>query len=126
MQFQNSNFLTTALLLPCAMPPTSTSADGLGHLQPQLVCCSQLDELLQHCSVHCMPLSSHLLNGQVCTVQGGTGQQAGRELRLNPTPAAEHSTVSQYMSSQNDDGSMTESPAYRSGVDINFLRSHDL
>lgn len=64
-------------------------------------------------------------NTHARNVQGVTGQEGTGELRLNVMPAVEQSKA-QYLWSQSNDGSMTDSPAYRSGVDINFLRSHGI
>ncbi|KAL3136710.1 hypothetical protein ABBQ38_005943 [Trebouxia sp. C0009 RCD-2024] len=71
--------------------------------------------------------AGHASHGQAHAphFQDHRGLLAGHDLRLNLTPAAEQSKAYQYPLSQTGGGPMPESPEYRSGVDINFLRHHD-
>ncbi len=59
-----------------------------------------------------------------------SGKQRSNNLMLDLTPAAERSKAFWFGSSHglstDNIGGQPDSPVYRSGIDINFLRTHDL
>lgn len=84
---------------------------------------TQLATLIAVCREFSDPLACST-SCNVCPVQDSpSGHTSGGELKLNLTPAAELSKASQALGLE---APMSDSPAYRSGVDINFLRHHDI
>lgn len=59
-----------------------------------------------------------------------SNRQGGNPLNLGLVPAAEQSKASVYKASQGVESDVAarqpESPMYRSGVDVDFLRNHDV
>ena len=59
-----------------------------------------------------------------------SNRQGGNLLNLGLVPAAEQSKASVYKASQGLESDVAarqpESPMYRSGVDVDFLRNHDI